>query len=319
MKTSDILVYLQLKGLGRATAFKLVEYYDFKEYKFFKSDALELLNFYNECRALKIARAMKDYILEDFELAIKQSQNLLEQSFTNGIGIVSYFDINYPKRLKSLSKAGKNDSPIILYYKGDIAKLNQMPTVAIIGTRDILPDGAVSGEVISKTFANQNFNIVSGLALGCDTVAHQGALKATKGITTAVLAQGLDSVYPKENKDLALEILNRGGVLISEYPIGTKVRGPQLVERDRIQAGLSDATIVIHTGVKGGTMHAVETTLDNNKPLYVIGYKSNQMNMHEKVQGNILLVSQGKAKSLTSENIDSTIDYLMQLFNNKRF
>ncbi|MDM1465382.1 DNA-processing protein DprA [Myroides odoratimimus] len=319
MKTNDILVFLQLKGLGRATAFKLVEYYHFKEYKFSRSDASELFEFYNECKYLKIARAMKEYVLEDFEFAFKQTSSLLERSFACEIGVVSYFDSSYPKRLKSLTKAGKNDSPLILYYKGDINKLNQMPTIAIIGTRDILPDGAISGEVISKTFANQGFNVVSGLALGCDTVAHKGALLANKGITTAVLAQGLDSVYPKENSSLAKEILDKGGVLLSEYPIGTTVRGPQLVERDRIQAGLSDATLVIHTGEKGGTMHAVHTTLENKKPLYVIEYKSSQMNNHEKVQGNRVLVQQDKAKALNSENMHSVIDYLKKLANQKGY
>ncbi|WP_353101029.1 DNA-processing protein DprA [Myroides odoratus] len=312
MRTFDIVVFLQLKGLGRSTAFRLVEYYRLNNLKFSESSAIEFLHFYNQCKKQKVARALKDYLLEDFDFAINKANNLFEQSFKQGIGITSYYDSNYPVKLRSLIKNGKVDSPIILYYKGDIEKLNHMFSVAIIGTRDILPDGIVSGKRVAKTFANYNFNVVSGLALGCDTVAHQGALEASNGITTAVLAHGLDRVYPKENKELVEQILNRGGVVLSEYPVGTSVRGPQLVERDRIQAGLSDATIVIQTGIKGGTMHAVSTTIENNKLLYAITYKSDQMNLHEKVMGNQFLIEQRGAKPLTSENIKSAIDTIVE-------
>jgi DNA processing protein len=88
--------------------------------------------------------------------------------------------------------------------------------------------------------------LISGLALGCDSAAHKSALSAN-GLTTAFLAQGLDKIYPSENKSLAKSIIEKGGLLISEYPIGEKISTGKLIERDRLQAALAQATIVIQS------------------------------------------------------------------------
>ena len=104
-----------------------------------------------------------------------------------------------------------------------------------------------------------NFNIVSGLAIGCDTAGHISIIDAS-GITTAVTAHGLDTVYPAENRGLAEKIYENNGILISEYFVNTRGLPNYFVERDRIQAGLSLGTIVIETDIKGGTMHTVNFT-----------------------------------------------------------
>jgi len=103
----------------------------------------------------------------------------------------------------------------------------------------------------------KGFTIVSGLAKGVDTGAHEGALKSN-GFTIAVLAHGLQTIYPAENRNLASRILNQNGTLISEYPWYTSLLPRYLVERDRIQSGMSRGVMVIETGVKGGTMHTVK-------------------------------------------------------------
>jgi DNA processing protein len=147
--------------------------------------------------------------------------------------------------------------------------------------------------------------------VGCDTCGHKGALKVG-GKTTAILANGLDSdsIYPPENKDLAEEIVEKGGLLLSEYPVGTPVNRYSLVARDRLQAGLSLATLVVQTGEKGGTMHAATTTLKANKPLFAMHYKDSATNNHEKCLGNALLVKQGGKYISGGDNVDAISDFI---------
>ena len=151
------------------------------------------------------------------------------------------------------------------------------------------------------------YNIVSGLALGCDSAGHRGALKYQDGKTTAFLAHGLDTVYPPENERLAEEIVERGGLLMSEYPVGDTVNRYFLVARDRLQAALSAATIVIQTGLHGGTNHAANTTLISGKPLFCVKYGNESLMHSEKVEGNIALVSKG-AQFITSSDYVNLIN-----------
>ena len=211
---------------------------------------------------------------------------------------------------KAINEEGKADPPMLLWYRGDLSLL-QMPGIAVIGTREATPEGTAGGEFLSGEFAKRGFNIVSGLAIGCDTCGHKGALNVG-GRTTAFLANGLDhdSIYPPENQVLAEEIVERGGLLLSEYRIGSIVNRYSLVARDRLQAGLAQATLVVMTGVKGGTMHAANTTLKAGKPLFVMKFKNDYTNQHEKCLGNAYLVQQG-AKYISGEdmkNLDPICD-----------
>lgn len=128
-------------------------------------------------------------------------------------------------------------------------------------------------------------------------------------MTTAFLANGLDweSIYPKENLELARNIIEKGGLLLSEYPVGQSCGRYGLVARDRLQAGLSYATVVIQTGEKGGTMHAVNATINSGKLLFAVEYKNGEDATHEKVQGNVKLIREGKAHPLRSASIDEAI------------
>lgn len=189
-----------------------------------------------------------------------------------------------------------------------------MPGLAVIGTREPTAEGSNGGKYLAGQFAKCGYNIVSGLAIGCDTCGHEGAL-SVGGKTTAILANGLDhdSIYPKENQELAEKIVENGGLLLSEYPISTIVNRYNLVARDRLQSGLSKATLVVMTGVKGGTMHAATATLKANKPLYVMRFKNEETNKHEKCLGNAYLVEQGARYISGGDNID---DISNQIKNN---
>ena len=254
-------------------------------------------------------KAINKVTLSDLNYACQVAQKIIDASSQANIGLVGYYDPEFPDVLrKTVNEDGKLDPPLLLWYRGDFS-ITQLPGFAVIGTREATPEGIKGGSFLSGEFAKRGFNIVSGLAVGCDTSGHRGALEVG-GKTTAILANGLDhnSIYPPENQDLAEEIVQKGGLLISEYCILTPVNRYNLVARDRLQSGLSLATLVVQTGEHGGTMHAATATLQAGKPLYTILYKDNATNQHEKCLGNALLVKKGAKYIKGNDNFDEISD-----------
>ena len=259
----------------------------------------------------EVMKGMKDkkiqnVSLDDLNAAYRDARKTIEYSESKGIGLLGYYDEEFPQNLRNtINEEGKLDPPLLLWYRGDLSVLSTTG-LAVIGTREPTKVGVAGGEYLAGEFAKRGLNIISGLAIGCDTCGHKGALKVG-GKTTAILANGLDhdSIYPEENQDLAEEIVNSGGLLLSEYRIGTTVNRYNLVARDRLQAGLASATLVIQTGVKGGTMHAANATLMANKDLFVMQFKDEVTNNHEKCLGNTYLIKKGAKYIKGSDNIDS--------------
>lgn len=296
-----IATLLQKKGLGPKTVLKIAE-----EARGIETPR-ELYNYVSSRKEKSCRNITLEEVLDGYERALYT----IERSEDLGIGLIGYFDEEFPESLRNcVDEEGKHSPPLLLYYRGNLRAL-EMPGVAIIGTREPTKEGVHAGEFFGEEFAKYGFNIVSGLAVGCDTAAHRGALKGY-GVTTAFLAHGLDwdSIYPKENLELAEQIVQSGGLLLSEYEIGVPVSRYSLVARDRLQAGLANGTIVIQTGVKGGTMHAVNATLAACKVLYAVEYASGVSSHHEKIQGNLLLIEQGKAKGLGSKMVASAVEVL---------
>lgn len=257
-------------------------------------------------------KAIRSVTLPDLNNAYQLAKKIIEASVHAQIGLVGYFDDDYPKKLQhTVNEEGKLDPPLLLWYRGDLS-IAKFPGLAVIGTREATPEGIAGGEYLSAEFAKRGFNIVSGLALGCDTSGHNGALKVG-GKTTAILANGLDhnSIYPIENQELAERIVQSGGLLLSEYWIGTTVNRYNLVARDRLQAGLANATLVIQTGINGGAMHAAMCTLKTGKPLYAMFFQNSTTNQHEKCLGNALLVSKGAKAIKGNDNIDRIVDSII--------
>jgi len=250
-------------------------------------------------------KAINKVTIANLNDAYHVAQKIIEASSKANIGLVGYYDSEFPDVLrKTVNEDGKLDPPLLLWYRGDFS-ITQLPGFAVIGTREATPEGVAGGTFLAGEFAKRGFNIVSGLAVGCDTCGHKGALKVG-GKTTAILANGLDhnSIYPPENQDLAEEIVQNGGLLISEYRIGTPVNRYSLVARDRLQSGLSLATLVVQTGEQGGTMHAATATLQAGKSLYTIYFKDEDSRQHEKSLGNALLVKQGAKYIKGGDNLD---------------
>ena len=194
--TEHIIKALQLPRLGRKTAFKL-----FKNLNFKLTCDNDLFEYIKENSG---RFRLPEYSTNEIKKAIDNYSRINDLNQKNGIKSISYFDENYPERFKCI-----NDSPIVLNYLGDFKNLNNIPAVAIVGTREPSENGLKAAYRFGEIFGEGGFNVVSGLALGCDTGGHRGCLK-TNGFTSAVLAHGLDHVYPKENKKLADEILKNG-------------------------------------------------------------------------------------------------------------
>jgi DNA processing protein len=175
--------------------------------------------------------------------------HMTERHREHGVQELAISDDSYPPLLRHTP-----DFPVIVYVKGNLIALQQLDTVAVVGTRDPTLLGSTIAWEIAQQFATQGYVIVSGLAKGIDTAAHEGALDV-HGTTVAVVATALDKVYPIANTHLAQTICAEGGAVVSEYPFGRGGFKGAFVQRDRIQAGMSLATIVVQTPVDGGAMH----------------------------------------------------------------
>ena len=193
-----------------------------------------------------------------------QSQRHLEECRKHGVRALNYFDSAYPERLKPI-----DDPPAVLFVKGQLDGLYRKESIAIVGTRHPTSFGHRTAVKAGQLAAESGVTVVSGLALGCDTGAHRGCVDG-KGIGVAVLAHGLDRVYPASNRELASQLLFEGGCLVSERPVGVKPTRWGFAYRDRIQSGLADRVLVIETDVKGGTMHTVGYSRKHSRPLACI-------------------------------------------------
>lgn len=160
------------------------------------------------------------------------------------------------------------NSPTHLYYRGTLP-LKRIPSVAIVGTRRPTHYGKQVTYDLAYKLAKQGIIIISGLALGIDAIAHRAALDAG-GVTIAILAGGLDNIYPRTNTRLAQEILDKGGALISEYPAGTQAKPYQFLARNRLVSGLADAVIVTEAAASSGTFSTVTHALDQGKEVFAV-------------------------------------------------
>ena len=144
-----------------------------------------------------------------------------------------------------------------------------MPTVAIVGTRRPTAYGKEVAHKLAFELAGKGVVVISGLALGIDGIAHRGALEAG-GTTIAVLANGLPTIYPSSHKDLAGQIIERSGGIISEYEPEASARMYQFLERNRIISGLSDAVVIVEAAARSGTLNTASHALEQGKEVFVV-------------------------------------------------
>ena len=271
-----------IKNLGSKRKLRLLELYKTPEeiYKLTKEELMNI-NGIGEAIANDIMISKNEEILNYHIKYMKE----------NNIKIININEREYPQALKKIY-----DPPISLYVKGNIEKLNNK-NIGIVGCRECTTYGKKSAEYFAYNLSKQNINIVSGLAKGIDSYAHLGSLNT--GNTIAVLGNGLDIIYPKENLELANEIIKKGGTIISEYPCGTKPDKMKFPARNRIISGISSGIIVIEAKEKSGTLITVDFALEQGRDVFVVPGNINSINS----VGTNDLIKQGARLVTTYEDV----------------
>lgn len=222
--------------------------------------------------------------------ALAEAERLKNISMNYGIAFCTKEDEHYPSALRKL-----NNMPALLYYKGNIEIINTYKNVAIIGSRQFSTNGKNISFNAGKIAVEAGLNVVNGLALGCDTEVLKGALSAD-GKCIAILPCGLENIQPKTNRRLAEEILEKGGCLLSEYPVGTNIQKYMYIERDRLQSGISQGVVIIEAEKESGTMHTASYAINQFKRLACYYHQLLQLS-----SGNKYLEDTGKAEILKSD------------------
>ena len=277
-----LLAMMSLKGVGRRKALAIVD------------GPLSETDSKNCCEALipRLTGGCLDRIsVDDLHEAWRKSDELVHRGRDIGVQAISFHDTGYPARLRRIP-----DPPAVLFVRGDADGLHAEKGLAVVGTREPTSYGRTVALRSARNAVEAGYVIVSGLARGCDAFAHEGCLEAS-GIGVAVLAHGLDRVYPAANRGLADRLLESGGCLASEYPVGTTPFRAAFAERDRLQSGLSDAVLVIETGVRGGTMHTVRFAREQGRPIACVDHPK-RLFTEDKVKGNQQLIRAGDASPI---------------------
>lgn len=214
-----------------------------------------------------------------------------------GIKIIELDDSNYPKLLKEI-----HQPPFMIQVLGKLNLENDFP-FAVVGTRKISSYGKQITTQLARDLALSNLSIVSGLALGTDTLAHQAAVGVNKK-TIAVLGCGLEKIYPSANQNLAKEIIEKDGAIISEFPIGTRPFKSNFPRRNRIISGLSLGVLITEADVKSGAMITAKYALEQNREVFAVpGSIYNPLSA-----GPNFLIKQGAVLTESSNDILETLN-----------
>lgn len=214
----------------------------------------------------------------------------------HAIRVVFASDQDFPPLLREITPA-----PLALYVRGAISHTAAPAkhAIAIVGTRRATPDGKRFARLFGHELAAAGFTIVSGLALGIDASAHEGALEVSGGACIAVLANGLDHVYPENNRRLAEKIIAAGGAIISEYPPGERPWKHRFLERNRIVSGIPRGTLVIEAPESSGSLATASFALEQNRDVFVVPGSIT----HPNFRGANALIRQGAELVTKSDDI----------------
>jgi len=224
--------------------------------------------------------------------AHEAAENEAKQVAEAGGSFLTREDAAYPERLLEIY-----DPPAVLWIRGDVRVLARAG-IAVVGTRQPSPYGAGMAEMLARDLANRRLAIFSGMARGVDTAAHKGALDAG-GKTVAVWGTGIDVVYPKENKKLAERIVESGGTIVSEYPLGTFPAPQNFPIRNRILSGMSVGVLVIEAGEYSGTRITARCAMEQNRDVYAVPGNVTNKN----AWGPNTLIKQGAKLTATWEDV----------------
>ncbi|MDR2836838.1 MAG: DNA-processing protein DprA [Bacteroidales bacterium] len=287
-----------LPGVGDISAKKIFTFFGNSKSLFeAKLHGLQSIPGIGEITAQKIYSA--------FQIALDLAKEELEYIYANEIEFVTYAESNYPARLKECA-----DAPFVLYYKGN-PNFEKEKIISIVGTRSPSNYGISFCEKIISDIAEKypNAVILSGLAYGIDIAAHKAAINANLE-TWAVLGNGLATIYPSQHKKIAQTIYGFNGAIMCDYPHFTKPDAQNFPKRNRIVAGLSDAVIVVESGIKGGSI--ITATIANSYNRDVFALPGDIYSIYSKGCNNLI-------KTNRANLIDSIedLEYLMNWTTNE--
>ena len=279
---TDLFLLLSVEGIGPGKVRNLLA--KFKTTKnILETDYQTLTSVINRKLAKGITESVR--IRGEIEKTVEDELKKLDKL---GGKIITIWDKEYPALLKKIY-----DPPLLFYLLGELTE-NDQYSIAIVGTRQPTNYGKVQAERISMELSKQGITIVSGMARGIDSIAHNSAIKFG-GRTISVVGSGLDVIYPPENRKLFEKIVEAGAV-ISEYPLGTKPDAQNFPKRNRLISGLCLGVIIIETGITGGAMQTAAFALDQNREVFAlpgnVGVRQSE--------GTNLLIQKSEAELITS-------------------
>ncbi|MBI4308852.1 MAG: DNA-protecting protein DprA [Candidatus Omnitrophica bacterium] len=283
MKEQDALLVLNaVPGLGAVKVKLLCQLFG-SAAGVLKQDYAEILSsgMVTPGVAENIIHFSKDkFLLDEYNLARQK-----------GVRVMTIADDDFPQSLRDIP-----GGPIVLYIQGDVNAL-YAASIAMVGSRICSHYGVNMAGLFAASFAQAGLVVVSGLARGIDTAAHQGCLKAG-GRTIAVLGCGLDHVYPKENRSL-MEAIGRQGAVVSELPMGTPPIPANFPRRNRIISGLTLTTLVVEAGAGSGALITADFALEQGRDVFVVPANVD----HPSAQGSNRLIKDGAKVALTPGDV----------------
>lgn len=253
MHYSDVLKLNLVEGIGRKTILKLKGSFareNLKNLEF--GDMIDIINEMS-------GRKRVEYDYDSLQI---ETERILEKCYNENIRISTCFDDDFPEKFNEI----KDDSPVLVFIKGDESMLRNRSNIALIGTRNPSERGFNLGIRYSEAMSRMGISIISGLALGCDTAAHTGAVNVG-GRTLVTLPSGIGNVYPKSNTRLYNEIIEKGGCVISENNPGEPPRKYDFINRDRLQAALSEGVLIMESPLNSGTVHTYNYSVKYKKEI----------------------------------------------------
>ncbi|WP_145318944.1 DNA-processing protein DprA [Paenibacillus xylanexedens] len=242
----------EMEGIGKKTISKLI---------LGQHELTDLLNYgESDWVAAGLRKDQAARLTSQFTIDWIESKR--EHVYNQGIEVITYLDQNYPILMKETVQP-----PWVMYARGDVSLLHNS-SIAMVGTRMPTVYGRKVGEKLAEQLCSAGLTIVSGLARGIDSVCHEAVLRA-KGKTIAVFGTGIDHIYPPENTSLA-ERIAETGLLLSEYPPGTRARQGLFPERNRIIAGLTLGTLVVEADIRSGSLITADAALEAGRDVFAV-------------------------------------------------
>lgn len=225
-----------------------------------------------------------------------ECESIIRDAEKKSIKVLSLLDEEYPENLKKIY-----DSPVLLYYKGKLDASDKY-SLSIVGTRNPTEYGKYTCEKFTEKLSKLGIPVVSGFARGIDSIVHNVCLK-NSNLTYAVFGCGVDVIYPSDNRKLYSELIKSGAV-ISEFPVSSQPEKVNFPKRNRIISGISLGSLIIESGIKGGSVLTAEFAIDQNREVFAVpGYINSKQS-----QGTNELIKRGQAKLVTE--IEDILDEL---------